>query len=565
MRKVTGSGSIFDLTFTYDAAERLTDVTDGIGRAVKHFAFATANGTTPIDYRNGKLQTAVRHNRVNGTDIRVSETYAYGATGQPTKRTTLVENYNEGAQSATTIQTFAQEFGYDQSANRNSITYPTVASATGTSPIAVLSNRWARGFLVAVNGYAGDDSQTDGLTYHPNGMVATVNHGSNGSSSVLDRYDIDSATAMARPSSITFSGYTTCTPPDVPTITAASASCPSGSGTAWTAATAASYAWTIQNGTITSGAATPTVTYTAGASGVVTLTLVVGNSCATASASKTISILSGPTATVTGSATISSGASTTIQAALTGQQPWSLTWSDNISQTVQTSPAQRSVSPSCTTNYTVTAISDATCTGTSSGTAVITVTPVLPGTPANLVAIASAGAAFTVSLSWSAGSGADSYEIIRTPGFASAVTTTAISFTDTNVVAGATYLYKVRAVRTSACSTQYSAFSNLDPATTIAFTPITVNPPTAVAASHFMELRNAVNAMRAVAGLQPATWNASFGSGLNFLIVHISELRNALDPARAQIGLPPIPYGETIGSSTTVKKSHLDEIRGGVQ
>src|SRR2546426_441330 len=74
------------------------------------------------------------------------------------------------------------------------------------------------------------------------------------------------------------------------------------------------------------------------------------------------SINSGSTATavVSGSATICNGSSTTISAALTGTSPWNVTWSDSVTQNVvATSPATRSVGPSTTTTYTVTALSDA--------------------------------------------------------------------------------------------------------------------------------------------------------------------------------------------------------------
>ncbi len=91
-----------------------------------------------------------------------------------------------------------------------------------------------------------------------------------------------------------------------------------------------------------------------------------------------------PTAMVSGSATICRDASTTIQAALTGTGPWNVTWSDAVTQTgVAASPATRTVSPTSTTAYTVTAVSDSTgcIPGTFSGTATVTVTP-LPSTSA---------------------------------------------------------------------------------------------------------------------------------------------------------------------------------------
>ena len=95
-----------------------------------------------------------------------------------------------------------------------------------------------------------------------------------------------------------------------------------------------------------------------------------------------------PTASVGGGQTICPAGSATIQASLTGTGPWNVTWLDgtggtNYSQNgVVTGPATRTVSPSSTTTYTVTAVSDASgCSGgTSSGSATVTVNPT-PSTP----------------------------------------------------------------------------------------------------------------------------------------------------------------------------------------
>ncbi len=91
----------------------------------------------------------------------------------------------------------------------------------------------------------------------------------------------------------------------------------------------------------------------------------------------TVTVNPRPTSVVSGSAVINNGGTTIIQAALTGTGPWNLTWSDGTNQNgVASSPAQRSVSPSATTTYTVTALSDANCTaeaGDRTGSAVVTV------------------------------------------------------------------------------------------------------------------------------------------------------------------------------------------------
>ena len=119
----------------------------------------------------------------------------------------------------------------------------------------------------------------------------------------------------------------------------------------------------------------------------------VTNSCGAAlSTAATLTVNALPTATVSGSATICAGGSTTISAALTGTAPWNVTWSDGTTQTdVATSPASRSISPSSTTNFTVTAVSDANCTGTSSGSATITVNPLPTATVSGTTTICPGG------------------------------------------------------------------------------------------------------------------------------------------------------------------------------
>jgi len=103
------------------------------------------------------------------------------------------------------------------------------------------------------------------------------------------------------------------------------------------------------------------------------------NDAGTASGSATVTIKPTPTATVSGSANVYAGSLATISAALTGSAPWSLTWSDGVTQNgIMSSPATRNVWPSSTVTYTVTAISDANCTGASWGSATVSVNT-LPG------------------------------------------------------------------------------------------------------------------------------------------------------------------------------------------
>jgi len=87
-----------------------------------------------------------------------------------------------------------------------------------------------------------------------------------------------------------------------------------------------------------------------------------------------LSVVGQATSTVAGSTTICTGASTTVQATLTGAGPWDLTWSDGFVQNgVTSSPAIHTVSPSVNTTYSVTAVSDACGAGTASGTTTVNI------------------------------------------------------------------------------------------------------------------------------------------------------------------------------------------------
>jgi galactose oxidase-like protein/glyoxal oxidase-like protein/fibronectin type III domain protein len=191
-----------------------------------------------------------------------------------------------------------------------------------------------------------------------------------------------------------------------------------------------------------------------------------------------------------------------------------------------------------------------------------------PGAPSNLVATASSTS--SVSLSWSAGSGSiDHYEIQRSASvngpFTTLPSTTSTSFTDSSLSSTTTYIYRVRAVDAQG---NYSSFSNIDIATTIIFTddPLTVGV-TIIQAQHVNELRQAVNAVRAAAGLSAATWTDSSLSGVVVKAVHISELRSKVDEARTSLGLSTSSYTDPslTPTSTVVKAVHVHELRDRVK
>ena len=182
--------------------------------------------------------------------------------------------------------------------------------------------------------------------------------------------------------------------------------------------------------------------------------------------------------------------------------------------------------------------------------------------PTNVVAVATSTSA--VSVSWTAASGATSYEIWRSSlnsAYALIDTTTGTTYPNTGLTPDTTYLYRVKAVH-AAGTTDFSSF---DAATTTIFTDTSLSG-VKVKAVHLTELRTAVNAFRAAAGLGAATFTDAALTGVKIKAAQLSELRTALDAARIALLLPALSYTDsTITALTTkVKGAHVTELRGGV-
>ena len=108
--------------------------------------------------------------------------------------------------------------------------------------------------------------------------------------------------------------YTPISPLPNTTITAATGVCASSSGnTAYVqgCGLGSTYVWSISNGTITSGSGTSKITYTAGGSGLVTLSVAVTNAagCKSTSGSKSIPISAYPVASITAASTVCANSS----------------------------------------------------------------------------------------------------------------------------------------------------------------------------------------------------------------------------------------------------------------
>jgi hypothetical protein len=142
---------------------------------------------------------------------------------------------------------------------------------------------------------------------------------------------------------------------------------------------------------------------TLAAAGVYTVTVTDNNSC-TATASTTVTVNQSPVATLSGGGLLCLGNSGTVTLNFSGPGPWSGTVSDGVNSVsfgpTTTNPLNVSVTPTLTgvRTYTVTALSNANCTGSSSGSAVFTVSSAPPTSTVQVVNAPASACSSTVAL-----------------------------------------------------------------------------------------------------------------------------------------------------------------------
>jgi RHS repeat-associated protein len=197
----------FDLTYSYDAAERLTSVkeTGGGQRTLKSFSFATANSPAnctsgSCDALNGKLSQAVRnhYDDVVTGGVSVTESYQYaGLGGRVSSRDTVVTSTSAflGA-SFTTTQHYDGSLGVLDTIGYPRCTAPSPCTATGGSRNAYYG--YSNGWMTFVGS---DGPAYASMTYQPSGLVDTITH-QNG---VIEQW-IGDPNGMARPCAIFATG-----------------------------------------------------------------------------------------------------------------------------------------------------------------------------------------------------------------------------------------------------------------------------------------------------------------------------------------------------------------------
>jgi len=137
---------------------------------------------------------------------------------------------------------------------------------------------------------------------------------------------------------------------------------------------------------------------------------------------------------------------------------------------------------------------------------------------------------------------------------------------DTSTITVTTPAHSVGAVQIDVTPTSGSAYSKTD---AFAYLPtvftddsIVVSQTTAKA-QHILELRQAVEALRAVEALGVVPWtDSALAAGNTIRATHILELRRFLDDAATRLGFSTSPYTDAgLTSGFVIKRIHIEELR----
>jgi DNA/RNA endonuclease G (NUC1) len=161
----------------------------------------------------------------------------------------------------------------------------------------------------------------------------------------------------------------------------------------------ATYAWSITNGTITAGAGTNNISYTAGSSGTVHLSITVTSNGCSASSTADAAIAALPTITLAASIPAACGPSlVNVPFTLTGTGPWSIHWSDGITQNTSSASSSRNVSVTGSMVLSATVNDASSCASSSAAAVSITISsaPAITTQPVGQIVQPSQKATFTV-------------------------------------------------------------------------------------------------------------------------------------------------------------------------
>lgn len=224
---------------------------------------------------------------------------------------------------------------------------------------------------------------------------------------------------------------------------------------------------------------------------------------ASGSAIVTVDPSNPPTATLSGSQSICPGGTATLSVALTDGTSWDFQYTDGTNAVnvtgITASPATFQVSPSATLTYSLNSLSNQTCSGTPSGTAVVHVfaNPVATLTAANTICTPSSSVIsidFTGTGPWSV-----DYTDGVTPVTVTGITATQYTF---SVTPSATTTYSVTSVSDANCT---STAGSSDVVT------VNVTPTATISGNQSICSGDAVSLSVTLTGVQP--WDLTYSAG----------------------------------------------------
>ena len=428
--------------------------------------------------------------------------------------------------------------------------------ALDSSPTRTITPTFDRGRTIAVPGFVND------ISFWPNGMRNVLRH----SNLVADTQELDDS-GMARPKSIRSALSAACVAPSV-VIAPQGGTYTSGtfhlsvvaSGTdvtyQWYDATA-SPAVAIAGATASSYDVAPTSART--------YYVELSNSCGAQirtinSSVATVSPTCVATTVVGVSGTLNGDRTVQLKASPNGTGPCTCTWyrsSDNANVGTGTQLTLDAIAVS-TSYYAI--ASNACGSAVTSGT-VSVVTPL--ATPAGLVA--TLNVSNTIDVSWLPVPETTTYTLERRSGasWVTVASQSATTFNDPDVTAGQCYAYRVRS---NGSSNRQSAYSNVDLATRMTFTPVVAGQTITVA--HYAELLQAVNAVRAAVGWAAVTWDDILAPGrpvpapgTAISAYHIIAPRARMNEAMQALGIATPGYTDLDPTFVVIKAAHVAELQ----
>ncbi|MBI5916328.1 MAG: gliding motility-associated C-terminal domain-containing protein [Bacteroidetes bacterium] len=252
-----------------------------------------------------------------------------------------------------------------------------------TGPATVCANNQAQTYTTTTNqppGVTYNWTVPPGASFSGSGTSINVNFSGASPGTAQVCVTVQNACGTSQPGCATVN---ITTPPATPTLSGPTTVCSSGGGINYSVSSpqgGVTYNWTAPVGaTITGSGAMVSINFLNASSGQVCVAA--QNSCGTSSpACQNVQVIPAPTATISGSGAICQGSGQTVNLtiSLTGTGPWDVTYTNGgppVTINITTSPHTLTVNQPGTYTLTGLTVAGSNCTGTVSGSAVVTQNP----------------------------------------------------------------------------------------------------------------------------------------------------------------------------------------------